>query len=86
MPNFTTILQLGNVDVETTNNVTSTILFRQIFMSVNPGCKYRNCTLPNGPTVSLVNLTISDSPVQPREHHWLWSVIGHPTLQVTIRG
>jgi hypothetical protein len=54
-------------------------------MDLNAGCSYRNCTLPHGPTVSLVNVSIVDSPVQSHEHHWLWSVIGHPTLQVNHR-
>lgn len=53
-------------------------------MSLNPGCYYRNCTLPTGPTVSLVNLTVLDNPVQAVEYRWLWSVIGHPTLQAAI--
>ncbi len=40
--------------------------------------------MPKGPSVTLVNLTVSDTPVQPVQYHWLWSVIGHPTLQAAV--
>lgn len=55
-----------------------------ISMSVNPGCTYNNCTLPNGAGVCVANTTITDIPAQDSEQHWLWSVIGRPTLQAAI--
>ena len=53
-------------------------------MSLNPGCTFTNCSVITGPTVSLINLTVVDEPVQSVEYHWLWSVIGHPTLQGAV--
>ena len=53
-------------------------------MSVNPGCSYNNCTLPNGAQVSVVNVTVKDNPEQTDEQHWIWSVIGRPTVQTAI--
>ena len=33
---------------------------------------------------SVANLTVRDTPSGPLEHHWLWSVIGHPTVQLAL--
>jgi len=56
----------------------------KVSMSVNPGCSYNNCTLANGIQVSIVNVTVKDTPVQSYEQHWIWSVIGRPTVQTAI--
>ncbi|TRY67324.1 hypothetical protein TCAL_11130 [Tigriopus californicus] len=48
----------------------------------NPGCLMTTCNR-NG-SVSVFNLTIVDDPVQAQEHHWVWSVIKHPTIQVAL--
>jgi len=53
-------------------------------MSINPGCLINNCTLINGNEVTVVNVTVHDAPVQDDEQHWLWSVIGRPTVQAAI--
>lgn len=53
-------------------------------MSINTGCFFNNCTLANGIEVSIVNVTVTDTPVQDEEQHWLWSVIGRPTVQAAI--
>ena len=56
----------------------------KVSMSVNPGCAYNNCTLANGVQVSIVNVTVKDNPQQNDEQHWIWSVIGRPTVQTAI--
>jgi len=56
----------------------------KVSMSVNPGCSFNNCTLPNGAQVSVVNVTVKDHPEQTDEQHWIWSVIGRPTVQTAI--
>lgn len=56
----------------------------KVNMSLNPGCAYNNCTLVSGIQVSIINLTIYDDPQQDEEQHWLWSVIGRPTIQTAI--
>jgi len=56
----------------------------KVSMSVNPGCSFNNCTLGNGLQVSIVNVTVKDTPEQSYEQHWLWSVIGRPTVQTAI--
>ena len=53
-------------------------------MSINPGCSINNCTLVSGKKVSVINVTVHDDPVQDDEQHWLWSVIGRPTVQAAI--
>ena len=53
-------------------------------MSINPGCSFNNCTLASGIQVSVINVTVHDTPVQDEEQHWLWSVIGRPTVQTAI--
>ena len=60
------------------------ILVFQLNMSINPGCLINNCTLINGNEVTVVNVTVHDAPVQDDEQHWLWSVIGRPTVQAAI--
>jgi hypothetical protein len=56
----------------------------KISMSINSGCTYNNCTLANGSEVSIVNVTVGDDPAQEEEQHWVWSVIGRPTVQAAI--
>jgi len=56
----------------------------KVKFSVNPGCNFNNCTLGNGLEVSIVNVTVKDTPKQSYEQHWLWSVIGRPTVQTAI--
>ena len=34
--------------------------------------------------VTVANLSISDTPVQEHEFHWVWSVIGHPVIQAAV--
>lgn len=41
-------------------------------------------TCDRNSSVSVFNLTIVDDPAQEHEHHWLWSVIKHPTIQVAL--
>ncbi len=56
----------------------------RVNMSINPGCMYNNCTLTSGIQVSIINVTVQDDPQQDVEQHWLWSVIGRPTVQAAI--
>jgi len=56
----------------------------KVNMSINPGCSFNNCTLASGIQVSVINVTVHDTPVQDEEQHWLWSVIGRPTVQTAI--
>lgn len=56
----------------------------KVDMSINPGCSINNCTLVSGKKVSVINVTVHDDPVQDDEQHWLWSVIGRPTVQAAI--
>ena len=56
----------------------------KVNMSINPGCSINNCTLISGIQVSIINVTVQDDPVQDEEQHWLWSVIGRPTVQTAI--
>ena len=34
--------------------------------------------------MSVANLTILDDPAGDVEHHWIWSVIGHPSVQLAL--
>ena len=56
----------------------------KVQMSINPGCLYNNCTLVSGVQVSIINVTVHDNPKQNDEQHWIWSVIGRPTVQASI--
>ena len=53
-------------------------------MSINVGCALNNCTLLDGKQVSVINVTVADEPAQEHEQHWIWSVIGRPTVQAAI--
>ena len=55
-------------------------------MSINVGCALNNCTLIDGKQVSVINVTVADEPAQELEQHWIWSVIGRPTVQAAITG
>ena len=55
-------------------------------MSINVGCALNNCTLLDGKQVSVINVTVADEPAQEHEQHWIWSVIGRPTVQAAITG
>ena len=39
---------------------------------------------PDGTQISIVNVTVSESPALEKEQHWIWSVIGHPTIQTAL--
>ena len=56
----------------------------KVQMSINPGCSYNNCTLVSGIQVSIINVTVQDDPRQDDEQHWIWSVIGRPTVQAAL--
>lgn len=57
----------------------------EIRVSVNPGCPFESCTIKNGTVgVTVANLSISDTPSQEHEYHWVWSVIGHPVIQAAV--
>ena len=34
--------------------------------------------------VTIANLTVKETPSRATENHWMWSVIGHPTIQAAI--
>jgi len=58
----------------------------KVNMSINVGCTLNNCTLIDGKQVSVINVTVADEPAQEHEQHWIWSVIGRPTVQAAITG
>ena len=59
------------------------VLSLQLRFDINPGCPAESCSL-NQSLISVVNLTVYDSPVAAVEHHWIWSVIGRPTVQLAL--
>ena len=34
--------------------------------------------------ITVANLTVKETPSHTTEKHWMWSVIGHPTIQAAI--
>ena len=52
-------------------------------MDINSGCP--KDLLPQiGYGVTIANLTIKDTPAHPTGYQYLWSVIGHPTIQAAV--
>lgn len=65
----------------------------RLFYDVNPGCPLPACALNlTGSAVTLANFSVTvgvdegqdPAPASNSETHWLWSVIGRPTLQVAL--
>ncbi len=54
---------------------------------VNPGCGLPECSSGR---VTVANVTVAHSPGHdnnpddPRQHHWLWAVVGRPTIQAAL--
>ena len=54
-------------------------------MSINTGCPYNPCkNETEGYMVTIANLTVTDNPSRATGYQWMWSVIGHPTIQAAI--
>jgi len=57
----------------------------QVSVNINSGCTFKPCqNETNGHMITIANLTVKDNPSRSTGYQWMWSVIGHPTIQAAI--